>query len=83
MTISTDNLLASLRWRYATKKFDSVRKIPADTWEAIEESLVLTPSSFGLQPWKFLVIQNPGVRANLALESWDNPKSPMRPTIWC
>lgn len=70
MTLSKDTLLDSLRWRYATKKFDSSRKISAETWDAIEESLVLTPSSFGLQPWKFLVITDPGVRANLSPESW-------------
>jgi nitroreductase len=74
MTLTTDQLLASLRWRYATKKFDPTRKIPAATWDAIEESLVLTPSSFGLQPWKFLVIGDPGMRANLALESWKQPQ---------
>jgi nitroreductase len=70
MTLSPDQLLAALRWRYATKSFDSTKKIPATTWDAIEESLVLTPSSFGLQPWKFLVIQDPGVRGNLLGESW-------------
>lgn len=74
MTISPDKLLASLRWRYATKKFDASRKIPAATWDAIEESLVLTPSSFGLQPWKFIVVQDPGVRANLSPESWTQPQ---------
>jgi nitroreductase len=74
MTISSEKLLASLRWRYATKKFDPTRKIPAATWDALEESLVLTPSSFGLQPWKFLVIQDPGVRANLSAESWQQPQ---------
>jgi nitroreductase len=74
MTITTEDLLASLRWRYATKQFDPSRKIPADVWDAIEESLVLTPSSFGLQPWKFLVIQDPGIRANLATESWRQPQ---------
>lgn len=74
MTLSTDDLLSSLRWRYATKKFDPARKIPAATWEAIEELLVLTPSSFGLQPWKFLVIDNPGLRALLAAESWQQPQ---------
>lgn len=74
MTISTDKLLAALRWRYATKKFDPARRIPDATWDALEESLVLTPSSFGLQPWKFLVIQDPGVRANLSVESWRQPQ---------
>jgi nitroreductase len=74
MTITTEKLLSSLRWRYATKQFDPSRKIPAAAWDAIEESLVLTPSSFGLQPWKFLVIQDAGVRANLAAESWRQPQ---------
>ena len=48
-------LLGQLRWRYATKQFDPAKEIPAETWAALEESLVLTPSSCGLQPWKFLV----------------------------
>lgn len=74
MIISPDKLLASLRWRYATKKFNSARKISADTWDAIEESLVLTPSSFGLQPWKFFVVEDSGLRANLAVESWNQPQ---------
>ena len=74
MTISSEKLLDALRWRYATKKFDPTRKIPAATWDALEESMVLTPSSFGLQPWKFLVIQDPGVRANLSAESWQQPQ---------
>lgn len=74
MTISPEELLASLRWRYATKKFDASRKISAATWDSIEESLVLTPSSFGLQPWKFIVVEDPGVRANLSPESWKQPQ---------
>jgi nitroreductase len=74
MTLSTDDILASLRWRYATKKFDATRKIPAATWDALEESLVLTPSSFGLQPWKFLVVEDPGLRALLSAESWRQPQ---------
>lgn len=63
-------LLAALRFRYATKAFDAARKIPAETWDAIEQSLVLTPSSFGLQPWKFLVIDNPEIREKLKAASW-------------
>jgi nitroreductase len=70
MNLAPEQLLASLQWRYATKKFDTTRKIPAATWTAIEDSLVLTPSSFGLQPWKFIVVENPGLRALLAEESW-------------
>ncbi len=63
-------LLDALKWRYATKKFDPNLRIPADTWETLEHSLALTPSSFGLQPWQFLVIGNPEIRAALRAESW-------------
>jgi len=72
--LTTDLLLAALRWRYATKQFDASRKIPADVWDSLEESLVLTPSSFGLQPWKFLVVHDPAVRARLQPESWNQPQ---------
>ena len=68
--MTTEELLAALKWRYATKAFDPQRKIPADTWAALEESLVLTPSSFGLQPWKFIVVQSPEVREALVGHSW-------------
>ncbi len=63
-------LLAALNWRYATKVFDSTKKIPADIWAALEESLVLTPSSYGLQPWKFLIIQDKDLREQLVPHSW-------------
>ncbi|BCU76103.1 NAD(P)H-dependent oxidoreductase [Luteolibacter sp. LG18] len=69
-TPTPDSVIAALRWRYATKTFDPSRQIPAETWGALEQSLVLTPSSFGLQPWKFLVVENPAVRAELRAKSW-------------
>lgn len=71
MALSTSALLDALRQRYATKAFDPSRRIDADTWAALEESLVLTPSSYGLQPWKFLVITNPELRAELRQHSWN------------
>lgn len=70
-SISTDTLLQALQWRYATKQFDPARKIPASTWSALEDTLVLTPSSFGLQPWKFLVIQDAALREKLVPHSWN------------
>jgi nitroreductase len=63
--VSRDVVLEQLRWRYATKKFDPGRSIPTEDWQALAESLVLTPSSFGLQPWKFWVVTNPEVKAKL------------------
>ncbi|MCA9192523.1 MAG: NAD(P)H-dependent oxidoreductase [Planctomycetales bacterium] len=67
-------LLDALRWRYAVKKFDSHRRIPDDTWEIIEQSLVLTPSSYGLQPWRFVVVVDDEVKANLKAVSWNQPQ---------
>lgn len=69
--IPTSQLLDALNWRYATKAFDPAKKIPAETWAALEESLVLTPSSFGLQPWKFLVITDKALRESLVPHAWN------------
>ena len=63
--VTPEQLLQQLHWRYATKKFDTTKKIPEEVWQALEQSLVLAPSSFGLQPWKFFVIRNPQVRQQL------------------
>ncbi|NEQ96658.1 MAG: NAD(P)H-dependent oxidoreductase [Cyanothece sp. SIO2G6] len=63
--ISPDQLLAHLKWRYAVKKFDPDRKIAPDVWNALEQSLILSPSSFGMQPWKFFVVNNPEIRQQL------------------
>jgi len=68
--ITTDQLLSALNWRYATKIFDPAKKIPAATWAVLEQALVLSPSSFGLQPWKFLVIDTPALREQLKPHSW-------------
>jgi len=62
-------LLDHLRWRYATKHFDSTKTIPAETWKILEESLILTPS-YGLQPWKFLVITDAELKAKLLPHTW-------------
>lgn len=63
--IPVETAIARLRWRYATKKFDPARKIPAEVWSQLEQSLVLSPSSTGLQPWKFAVVTDPEVRKKL------------------
>ena len=70
-TIPEQQLLDSLNWRYATKTFDATKKIPAATWKTLEETLVLSPSSFGLQPYRFLVVTDPALRAKLQPHSWN------------
>lgn len=70
MSQPTKQLLDALQWRYATKVFDATKKISADIWVALEQSLVLTPTSYGLQPYQFLVVQDPAKRAALLPHSW-------------
>jgi nitroreductase len=73
-TLSTNTLLVRLKWRYATKKFDAAKKIHPSLWSALEEALVLTPSSYGLQPYRFVVIADPELRKKLRAVSWDQPQ---------
>jgi nitroreductase len=68
--LNPQELLQALEWRYATKVFDPAKKIPADTWQTLERALVLTPTSYGLQPYKFLVINDPARREELVPHSW-------------
>ncbi|HTV41417.1 MAG TPA: NAD(P)H-dependent oxidoreductase [Candidatus Sulfotelmatobacter sp.] len=67
--IGRDQLIGQLKWRYATKQFDPQGKISADDWATLEDALVLTPSSYGLQPWKFVVVTDPVVRERLVSAS--------------
>jgi nitroreductase len=69
-TIRPEQLIHQLNWRYATKQFDSRRKISPETWATLEDALVLSPSSYGLQPWKFVVVTDPIVREQLSSVSW-------------
>ncbi|NNE90590.1 MAG: NAD(P)H-dependent oxidoreductase [Verrucomicrobiales bacterium] len=70
-TISSAQLLEQLRWRYATKSFDPEKIIPESDWDTLEESLILTPSSYGLQPWKFFVITNSDLKNSLVAASYN------------
>jgi nitroreductase len=71
MTIQPQEILEKLQWRYAVKKFDPSKKISEADWFILEESLRLAPSSYGLQPWKFIVVQDPKIRAALTPVSWN------------
>jgi nitroreductase len=68
--MTNEQLLSALNWRYATKFFDAAKKIPADTWQTLVQTLVLTPTSYGLQPYQFLIVNDPAKRAELLPHSW-------------
>jgi nitroreductase len=69
--VSNDTLLGRLKWRYATKIFDPGRKISELDWTVLEQALILSPSSHGLQPYKFVVITDPATREKFVPLSWN------------
>ncbi len=68
--VSNETVLAQLEWRYAVKKFDPARAIPEADWQTLERSVVLTPSSFGIQHYSVVVVSDPAIRARLVPVSW-------------
>ena len=64
-------IIDALQWRYATKKFDPTKKLSQAQLDSVIESLRLSVSSYGLQPWKFIVVTNPQVRAQLRAVAWN------------
>jgi len=65
MTTKTNNSIEALEWRYATKKFDNTRKVSEDDLHHLLEAIRLAPSSFGLQPFQVIVIENTELREKL------------------
>ncbi len=58
-------LLDQLNWRYATKKMDPSKAVPAEKVDAIIDATLLAPTSSGTQPFELIVVTNPEVRAEL------------------
>jgi nitroreductase len=67
---SAQSLSQALQWRYATKVFDPSQKLSLAQWSSLEEALTLTPSSYGLQPWRFINVVDASLRAQLKPASW-------------
>jgi nitroreductase len=68
--ITKDEVLAAFHFRHACKQFNPEKKISDEDFELILETGRLSPSSFGFEPWRFVVIQNPELREKL------------RPVVW-
>ncbi len=63
-------IIEDLNWRYATKQFDASRKISAEDFNIIRESLRLVPSSYGLQPLKYIIVESKELREKLVPASY-------------
>lgn len=64
-------ILESLNWRYAAKRFDPTKKVSDADWKVLAETLRLTPSSYGLQPWQFILVQNTELREKLKVAAFN------------
>ncbi|WP_253345639.1 NAD(P)H-dependent oxidoreductase [Staphylococcus equorum] len=70
MTQMQQTILDAFNFRHATKRFDARKKIEDSDFNTILEAGRLSPSSLGLEPWKFVVIQNSEIRSKLKEISW-------------
>lgn len=57
-------------WRYATKKFDAAKKITTEDLNTLKEAIRLSSSSYGLQPYKVIIVENPELRAKIQPSAW-------------
>lgn len=67
-------MIESLKWRYATKKFDKNKQVTAENIQLLKEAVRLTASSYGLQPYKVLEIKSPEIREKLKAVSFGQPQ---------
>ena len=67
-------ILDDLKWRYATKLFDKEKKVTESDLNSILEAVRYSASSYGLQLYKVLVVENPELREKLRTVSWNQPQ---------
>lgn len=64
------NFIENANWRYATKKFDTTKKVSAENLETLKNAISLTATSYGLEPYKVLIIENQDIKNQLVQASW-------------
>ncbi|WP_366139570.1 NAD(P)H-dependent oxidoreductase [uncultured Tenacibaculum sp.] len=73
MNISKENIIKAFNNRHATKEFDSTKSITEEDFNFILKTAQLSPSSFGFEPWHFVVVQNKELRELLKPVAWGAP----------
>lgn len=71
MKLSLDDLSQALNWRAAIKKYDKTKSVSREQLNLILEAGRMAPSSSGLEPWKFIIVENPETRAKLQAAAYD------------
>lgn len=72
--MESEKLMQTLYFRHACKLFDPSKKIPQYSIEALLEAARLSPSSFGMEPWRFIVIANESLKEELKALCWNQPQ---------
>jgi nitroreductase len=67
-------VIDALNFRHACKKFDPARKITDTELDMILDAAVLSPYSFGMEAWRFLVLESPDIREKLRPACWNQPQ---------
>ncbi|MEA2042014.1 MAG: NAD(P)H-dependent oxidoreductase [Bacteroidota bacterium] len=62
--------IEKLNWRYSTKKFDPNKKLTDEQVDFLTEAMRLSASSYGLQPYKVMLVENADIRSELVQHSW-------------
>lgn len=70
MSISKQAILDAFHYRHACKQYDPTKKISDEDFQFILETGRLSPSSFGFEPWRFLVIENHAIRELIRDNAW-------------
>ena len=68
------NVIESLEWRYAVKKFDADKSLTENQITTLKKAFNLTATSYGLQPLKLVVIKNKDIQKELVAHSWNQPQ---------
>jgi nitroreductase len=66
-----NTFIENQQWRYATKKFDATKKISTKDFDILKEAMRLSASSYGLQPYKIIIIDNPEIRSQILPFAWN------------
>nr|WP_067056410.1 NAD(P)H-dependent oxidoreductase [Mucilaginibacter sp. L294] len=69
-----ENTEEHLIWRYGVKRYDSAKKIQQQNMNKLKDAIRLAPSSYGLQPYRVLFIEDPALRAKLSVASFHQPQ---------
>ncbi len=69
-----NTFIETLNWRYAVKKYDTTKKVSPEDIETLKEAIRLSPSGYGLQPYKVLFIEDVVLREKLSVAAFGQPQ---------